>query len=184
MKSQPGTKIYYTTDGSIPTAEKGTLYTDAVVVADRNGMPNVLTAAENIKKMYISGSGYDYVPKADEVAKCTVIRAVAVSPDQEMSDVVTRSFFVGNDVKTKYAGATVASLVIDPNDLLNAETGIHVLGNKYDSGAKLPRERRSSAQGNTGITRGIIPSPAGTGSVWHTWIIWKRRAGRSNFRFR
>lgn len=147
MKSQPGTKIYYTTDGSVPTAEKGTLYTDAVVVADRNGMPNVLTAAANIKKMYISGSGYDYVPQADEVAKCTVIRAAAISPDQEMSDVVTRSFFVGNDVKTKYAGATVASLVIDPDDLLNAETGIHVLGNKYDEwsktseGAKIIRGR-------------------------------------------
>lgn len=138
MKSQPGTKIYYTTDGSIPTAENGTLYTDPFVVMDRNGMPNVLTAAANIKKMYISGSGYDYVPKADEVAKCTVIRAAAVSPDQEVSDVVTRSFFIGNDVKKKYAGATVASLVIDPNDLLNAETGIHVLGNKYDEWSKTP----------------------------------------------
>lgn len=136
MKSQPGTKIYYTTDGSIPTAENGILYTDAFVVADRNGMPNVLTAAANIKKMYISGSGYDYVPQADEVAKCTVIRAAAVSPDQQVSDVVTRSFFIGNDVKKKYAGATVASLVIDPNDLLNAETGIHVLGNIYNEWSK------------------------------------------------
>ncbi len=142
MKSQPGTKIYYTTDGSIPTAENGTLYTDALVVADRNGMPNVLTAAANIKKMYISGSGYDYVPQADEVAKCTVIRAAAVSPDQKVSDVVTRSFFIGNDVKKKYAGATIASLVIDPSDLLDAETGIHVLGNKYTEWSKTPEAQK------------------------------------------
>lgn len=130
MASQPGTKIYYTTDGSEPT-EQSQEYSDSIRVANRNGLPNVLCAAENIKKMYISGSGYDYVPEADEVAKCTVIRAMAVSADGEKSDVVTRSYFVGNDVKTKYAGATILSLVIDPDSLLNEETGIHVLGNKY-----------------------------------------------------
>lgn len=127
---QPGTKVYYTTDGSIPT-EDSTLYTNGIEVKNRNGLPNVLSAAKNIKKMYISGSNYDYVPQSDEVAKCTVIRAVAVSPDHEASDVVTASYFVGNDVKTKYAGAAVMSLVIDPDSLLNDETGIHVLGNKY-----------------------------------------------------
>lgn len=136
MRCQPGTKIYYTTDGSMPSAENGSEYTAAVVVANRNGLPNVLSAAANIKKMYISNSGYDYVPQASEVAKCTVIRAAAVSPDGQVSDVVTRSYFVGNDVKKKYAGASVISLVIDPESLLNADTGIHVLGNKYEEWRK------------------------------------------------
>ncbi len=128
---QPGTKVYYTTDGSIPT-EDSALYTDGIEIKNRNGLPNVLSAAENIRKMYISGSEYDYVPQDDEVAKCTVIRAVAVSPDHEVSDVVTGSYFVGNEVKTKYAGAALMSLVIDPDSLLNEETGIHVLGKKYE----------------------------------------------------
>lgn len=128
---QPGTKVYYTTDGSIPT-ENSTLYTEGIEVKNRNGLPNVLSAAKNIKKMYITGSGYDYVPQNDEVAKCTVIRAAAFSPDHEMSDVVTASYFVGNAVKTKYAGAAIMSLVIDPDSLLNEETGIHVLGKKYE----------------------------------------------------
>lgn len=136
MRCQPGTKIYYTTDGSIPTAQKGTEYTDAVVVVNRNGMPNVLTAAANIKNMYIKNSGYDYVPTASEVAKCTVIRAAAVSSDGQMSEVITRSYFVGNDVKKKYAGASVLSLVTDPDNLLNAKTGIHVLGSKYEEWRK------------------------------------------------
>lgn len=131
MKSQPGTQIYYTTDGSIPT-EESDKYTGSIVVVDRNGRPNILSAAANIKKMYISNSGYDYVPQADEVAKCTVIRAVAISPDHRSSEVVTKSYFVGNEVRKKYAGATVMSLVIDPDSLLNYETGIHVLGKVHD----------------------------------------------------
>lgn len=135
MRCQPGTEIYYTTDGSVPT-EQSAKYTGTIIVQNRNGMPNVLTAAENIRKMYISNSGYDYVPEADEVAKCTVIRAVAVSPDHQTSAVATRSYFVGNEVKERYAGATVMSLVIDPDSLLNYETGIHVLGKVFDEWEK------------------------------------------------
>lgn len=131
MASQPGTQIYYTTDGSIPTASS-LKYANGFDVVCRNGMPNVLSCAENIKKMYISNSGYDYTPKDNEVDKCTIIRAVAIAPDGTMSNVVTKSYFVGNDVKTKYAGANVVSLVIDPDSLLNYETGIHVLGKLYD----------------------------------------------------
>lgn len=135
IDSEPGTTIYYTTDGSIPT-KNSEKYTGSISVKDRNGMPNVLCSRENIKKMYIQGSGYDYTPTAEEVAKCTVLRAVAVSPGGKASDVVTKSYFVGNDVKTKYAGANVMSVVIDPKDLLDEETGIHVLGKIYDEWKK------------------------------------------------
>ncbi len=146
IASQPGTEIHYTTDGSIPTTFSAR-YEAEISVTCRNGEANVLSSAENVKKMNIAGNGYDYVPATSEVAKCTVIRAASFSPSGESSPVVTRSYFVGNDVKTKYGGATILSLVMDPKDLLDYESGIYVLGKLYD-------EWKDTAEGKSAISRG------------------------------
>lgn len=73
MAAQPGTEIYYTTDGSLPTVNSAK-YTGSIQISCRNGEKNVLCSEENIKKMDIAGNGYDYVPEDSEVDKCTIIR--------------------------------------------------------------------------------------------------------------
>ncbi len=130
MAAQPGMTIYYTTDGSMPTVN-AKKYTGKIDIEDRNNKANVLASEANIKKMYIEGSGYDYVPANREVAKCTVLRLVAVSPNGDMSPVVNRTFFVGNDISQKYKGASVISIVTPPENLLNEQSGIYVLGNEF-----------------------------------------------------
>lgn len=152
MAAQPGTEIYYTTDGSIPTVNSAK-YTGSIQISCRNGEKNVLCSEENIKKMDIAGSGYDYVPEDSEVDKCAIIRAAAVAPDGTSSSVITNSYFVGNDMANKYKGATVASLVMDPNDLLDYNTGILALGAYYDEWRKTAEAKQIIQSKAYGITK-------------------------------
>lgn len=170
MASQPGTEIYYTTDGSIPTRDS-MHYTGSINISCRNGGENVLCSRQNIKKMSIAGSGYDYVPADDEVDKCTIIRAAAIAPDGTASSVITNSYFVGNDM-TKYNGATVASVVVAPDDLLDYNTGILALGAYYD-------EWRKTTEG-----KGIIQSKAYwnyEGNYTQSGKNWERKATMDYF---
>ena len=141
IDAEPGTEIYYTTDGSVPTTSSAK-YAGSIAIKNRNGDPNVLTSRENVKKMNIQGSGYDYVPSAEEVAKCTVLRILPVAADGTEGKVITKTYFVGNDIKNKYKGAGVMSVVIDPKDLMDYETGIHTPGKIYD-------EWRATEEGRT-----------------------------------
>lgn len=133
MTTQPGYTIYYTTDGTMPS-EKAEKYTKPLHIKDRSEDDNVLTSSTNVKKMCINqNSAYCYTPKKSEVAKATVIRAIAIGPAGEKSDVLTRSYFVSEKSLTeRYPNAAVVSLVTDPDNLLNYETGIHALGKYYD----------------------------------------------------
>ena len=132
LASQEGTELYYTTDGSLPTTDSTKYDGKGIQIKDMNGTANSLSSAENIKKMLIPNSGYDYTPTADQVAKATVIRVIAVAPDGTTSEVTTNTFFVNNDLANRYPNVNIVSLVIDPTDLLDYNTGILALGKLYD----------------------------------------------------
>ncbi len=135
MNADEGCRVYYSTDGSIPgPGNAGSReYSAPILVQDRNGEPNVLAAQENTNKMYMvpgDPEGYVQIPfiSADDVPKATVIRAIAVnSGTGEESKVVTKTFFIGNNLE-KYGDTPVISMVTDPKNLLDDEIGILVTG--------------------------------------------------------
>lgn len=135
LTADEGTTVYYTMDGSIPTTNSS-VYLKPLTIKNRNKADNILSSGENVEKMNILGSGYDYIPENNEVAKCTVLRMMSVDAAGNKSDVLTRTYFVGNDLKENYAGATIMSIIIEPEKLLDPENGIYVLGNLYDEWKK------------------------------------------------
>lgn len=116
------------------------VYQNPIRVKDRSGEPNVLTSKNNVKLTYNTGYTGAYAPKDDEVNKATVIRAMAVDAEGNRSPVVTKTYFVGNDLAATYKNATVMSVVTDPDNLLNTEQGIMRVENYENKGREWERQ--------------------------------------------
>ena len=123
IESAPDTAVYYTLDGSIPD-EGAYLYESAIHVYDKSSEENVWNSVRNIKEDWES-----YEPDTRPVKKAFLIRAVAVDMAGNKSDVVTASYFIGQEeLKDK----AVLSLVAAPEALFDGEKGIYVTGDAYD----------------------------------------------------
>lgn len=139
LTAKSGCTIYYTTDGSDPTtaSEK---YTSAIPVRDVSSEPNVYAARTDI--------GDSYTPPSEPIDKAIIVRAIAVDANGNVSDIVTNSYFVGYEQGGYARSMRVISLVTDPDNLFDYETGIYVTG-------KIRAE-----QGQTGFNPmgGIVPA--------------------------
>ena len=128
-----GYEIYYTLDGSDPSASDTAILYDgsAIAVYDPSGQPNV-HAAHAFDDGPTAMSLYEYDIPAKPVDKAMILRACAKGPNNMCSDIVTRSYFVGHTGEdTYYDDVTVVSLVTDPENLFDPETGIYVVGNQF-----------------------------------------------------
>lgn len=120
----PEAKIYYTTDGSVPT-EQSTLYTAPITLEKKKSEPNVLAAQTG------TSAGGDFIPRKN-VDKAHTIRAIAVLPDGSVSYTANYTYFIGMDRAAKYGSVPVISIMTDIDNLFDYETGIYVLGKTYD----------------------------------------------------
>ncbi len=115
--------IFYTFDGSDPD-ENAIMYEGPITVSDRTEEDNYYC---NIEDTMDDGGYYpDF-----KIDKATVIRAVAIS-DSGKSDISAQTYFVGLD-EEEYAGVSIMSLVVSPDDLFGYEEGIYRIGSVSDS---------------------------------------------------
>lgn len=115
-------KIYYTTDGSVPT-EESTLYTDGIVIKNASDKEGMLATAEKIVLDW-----KDYTPGNQKIDKANVIRAIAVDDKNNISEIATATFFVDLD---QYQDMNVLSLTTEPENLWGSK-GLLVTGDDYD----------------------------------------------------
>ncbi len=115
-------RIYYTTDGSRPTAQSE-LYTDGIYIYDRSPEPNKFNAIQNVVADW-----KNYIPDPTPVAKGIVIRAVFINQWGKESEIFTQTYFV--DQEPPVSGYTL-SLIFEENDVFGPD-GIYVTGSDYD----------------------------------------------------
>ncbi len=135
ISNSNGLTIYYTTDGSEPVVGEGSTkeYTGAISITNLKGQAPVLTTSANASKFVDKDSSAAYVPNSANLDRAYIVRAIGVDASGNATPVSTRTYFVGNDIANKYNDCAVMSIVTDPDNLLDSDTGIYVTGSTYAS---------------------------------------------------
>ncbi len=134
--------IYYTLDGTIPDKnsikyETPILITDATDKENSYSMRTDVSTGFNKEEIEKISSGYPGYKAPDyNIDKATVVRAVACDGMGNYSNVKTATYFVGFSDKDGYEGMKILSLVTDPSNFFDYETGIYVTGKSYDEYVK------------------------------------------------
>lgn len=117
-------QIFYTLDGSDPAGSKmAELYEEPLQIRNNNDDKNILSA----RRDYALGS---YLPPRENVEKGMIVRAVIKGADGIYGPTVTKSYFVGKDAPY-YQSLKVISLVTNPYNIIDEDTGIYVSGSMY-----------------------------------------------------
>ena len=138
----PGTRIFYTLDGSEPD-ENAILYTGPIKIDDATNNENVYSLRTDVSAGFLSDdialySSYDphYITPDYNVDKCTVVRSAYCGTDGYFSEAKTKCYFVGYADKTGYDNINIISIVTAPDNLFDYDAGIYVLGHIYDEFVK------------------------------------------------
>lgn len=113
--------IYYTLDGTIPTTES-TKYVEKIWIDDVSANENKYASIENISLLEEV-----YIPTYN-VEKATVVRAIAVNEQGEVSEESYASYFVNYNEKKGFDGVPTVSIITDPDNLFGEEKGLYVTG--------------------------------------------------------
>ena len=131
-------KIYYTLDGSVPDRHSRE-YTGPLHITNATKNENTHSMRTDVSAGFYTDLIDQYKPedgnpgyRAPEflLDKCTVIRAVAVSRDGTVSNEISATYFVELSAED-YNGCNIVSVITDPANLYDSQTGIYVTGDIF-----------------------------------------------------
>lgn len=137
----PSKEIYYTLDGTIPTRDS-IPYTEPILITDASLNENVHSMREDLSTFFLEDliiehttiDPYTNIYKTPNylIDKTTIVRAIYYDIFGVEQEVNTATYFVGYQEKSGYDTKYIISLVTEPDNLFDYETGIYVLGSTFD----------------------------------------------------
>ena len=140
LSGEAGLTIRYTLDGSDPD-EHSPQYAAPISIRDVSAQDNVWSALTDVSATFLNSKPRYKIPK-EPVDKCAVVRAACFDAAGNRSEIMTASYFIGYDQKTGYSGLPVISLVTDPANLFDRDSGIYVLGKTFEEEYNAEEETR------------------------------------------
>lgn len=122
MVAPEGYSIYYTLDGSEPTADSME-YKNPISVVNNSGSDVIYAANPILNSTFVPSS----------IHKCMVVRAIAVNSQGQTVDEKTESYFIGLENASDYVGLSVISISTDPVNMFDYFEGIYVKGQTYEN---------------------------------------------------
>ena len=122
--------VAYTLDGTTPSAANSTGFSEVEVMLTDHSNTEYLI--QNRDRMVYPEIERSFLLKDASLPTGIVLRAAAVSETGEAGPAFTEVYFLNVDFETRFPGCLVISLVTDPDNLLNYETGILTPGAIYD----------------------------------------------------
>ena len=165
FETYEGCEIYYTLDGSLPT-DKDILYTEPIAIKSRIGEKDVLTGIKNISLGW-------KMPKTESF-KGTVIRSAVYFEGKAVSEIMTNTYFVDENIYSKYS-MPIVSLTTDSDNLFDRFKGIYVLG--------IRRENWLRKNPGVQVNNGTSANYTARGSDWErpVHIEWYETDGSLGF---
>lgn len=117
-------QVYYTLDGSLPTPES-TLYVGPLTVSHKLN-PNDYASSTDTSYMINPGQKWGG-SQSTKGTKGLVIRAIAYKEGYGVSDIVNATYFTDSNIFNRF-DLPVISLVTDPDNFFDYESGIYVSG--------------------------------------------------------
>ncbi len=161
LSAPEGYSIYYTCDGSVPTAEAA-LYTDPITLTSEGNRWLTKETSEQMTARY-NDKTIGRVKPSDKLPGASIIRAIAVAPDGTTGEVTTKTYFLKSDLQSDFNNCMIISVVTDPDNLLDYNTGILATGTHYDEWIQTEEGKSVMKHGETWKTVGNFSQ---TGDAW------------------
>lgn len=138
MKTGKNSRIHYTLDCTRPAVSSAE-YRKPVVLSHHDRVKPVFAAKDEL----INPPGHKdaHIHEFKEMKRAVILRAASVSPDKEAEEIYTRTYFPGMNLVASYHNVPVISIVTEPENLFDHDTGIMVLGKVYDEWKETPEGR-------------------------------------------